>query len=244
MSSDGDKPVVWPDISGLIKARPNDTEMLYLMDGWGTVANAYKQSADELARLVIEAEPHDSPLVFPMLFAYRHYAELCVKDLLHVAGWLLDEPLNAGDLKHDFNYLLNRLGPVLPEDIHELRWQRSGDKEPDPSRPSLGQQWELFQDWCQRFAQADEMGMRYRYPFRRMTKQEEACLKSSLSGLNAADRKRALHKLVAYDFPMLMKELEVSTTLELVEAMKEFEQAYHDVGMLIAVMCDAEAVIA
>jgi hypothetical protein len=244
MSSDSDKPVVWPPVSELIKARTDDTEILYLLDSWGTVANAYKQSADELARLVIEAEPHDSPLVFPMLFAYRHYAELCVKDLIHVAGWLLDEPLNATDLRHDFDYLLSRLGPVLPKDIHELRWQRSGDIEPDPSRPSLGQQWELFQDWCERFAQADEMGMRYRYPVRRMTKQEKASLESRLTRLDIAVRKRELKKLVPYDFPMLKEELQVTSTLGLLKVMVDFDEAYRDVGMLIAAMRDAKAAIA
>jgi hypothetical protein len=59
---------------------------------WYRFAVGYKEAADSLARSVGENAWRRNMLGPPVMFLYRHYVELHLKNLLSEAGQLLDDP--------------------------------------------------------------------------------------------------------------------------------------------------------
>ncbi len=198
----------------LIKPRHDITEFIYFGEGWQTVANGYKQAGDLLADAVIAALPDDSPLVFPMLYCYRHFVELSAKDLIQKAGPFSGEPLEKKDLVHLLEQMMNRLNSAVPNEHNELAWLRDTESGPIKVSHSLGEYRQAFQTWCERFAKADPDSFRYRYPSRR-------------------DMQR-------YPFPNLEKELGVKDISALKHGMSEFDEAVKGMGSLIAALGDME----
>jgi len=60
-------------------------------DGWGRMADSYKEAADHLAKSAKDSFTY-AMYGPPVLFLYRHYIELRLKALLVAAGELLDDP--------------------------------------------------------------------------------------------------------------------------------------------------------
>ena len=61
-----------------------------LDDEWDKYADGYKQAGDSLVESLPKSEWQVNQIVFPVLFLYRHYIELRLKELLRKSGELLD----------------------------------------------------------------------------------------------------------------------------------------------------------
>ena len=62
--------------------------------GWGSYALGYKNAADLLARRFLEHWQGNDNLTYPMVFLYRHYLELRLKEVIIIGEKLLDKPLD------------------------------------------------------------------------------------------------------------------------------------------------------
>ncbi len=60
----------------------NNACLNWCHDGWGLYVSGYKNAADLLAQRVEEYNSGQDSLVYPILFLYRHYLELQIKDLI------------------------------------------------------------------------------------------------------------------------------------------------------------------
>ncbi|HOZ48215.1 MAG TPA: hypothetical protein PK468_16510 [Candidatus Hydrogenedentes bacterium] len=207
----------------LIDPRHDTTEVFYALDGWKTVADGYKQAGDLLADAVIAALPNDSPLIFPMLYCYRHFIELSVKDLIHEAGPFSGKPLERKDFIHWLERLMNRLNTAVPPEHDDLAWLENAEEGSRAVSPRFGEHRQVFQVWCERFADADPDSFRFRYPF----KKEFEMLKD-------------LRILKTHPFPNLLKDLSVDDVASLKCGMGEFEVAARGMGSFIAALSDME----
>ncbi|HKS36938.1 MAG TPA: hypothetical protein VJW76_07105, partial [Verrucomicrobiae bacterium] len=61
--------------------------------GWDSYAAGYKEAADSLARRFIKKWQGNDMLTYPMVFLYRHYLELRLKQVIILGQQLLDEPI-------------------------------------------------------------------------------------------------------------------------------------------------------
>ena len=86
---------------------------------WHTYADGYKEAAERLYESWRQLS--DDSLVFPLVFLYRHYTELRVKELLQSVHHLLDLPKDwkcshhIDDLWKTLKPLLQRAAPHEPE---------------------------------------------------------------------------------------------------------------------------------
>ncbi|MEQ8228414.1 MAG: hypothetical protein RIA64_10045 [Rhodospirillales bacterium] len=107
----------------------------------------YKLAADLLVDQT-EKEPWlRSKLVFPIIFCYRHYIELTLKDILQNYGVLgsLEPNTATHDLKslwHDFRALIDQINDSGPDDISSSVVER----------------------WVMEFAKIDPSSQVFRYP--------------------------------------------------------------------------------
>ncbi len=79
---------------------------------WHRYAEGYKEAAERLYASW-HANSNDC-LVFPLVFLYRHYTELRIKELLLLAGRFLDLSIEWKP-SHDIVVLWNLLSPVLQQ---------------------------------------------------------------------------------------------------------------------------------
>ena len=68
----------------------NNACLNWCHDGWGLYASGYKEAADLLVQTVEQRSASQDTLVYPVLFLYRQYLELQIKDLIRQARRLQD----------------------------------------------------------------------------------------------------------------------------------------------------------
>jgi hypothetical protein len=68
----------------------NNACLNFLSDGWSLYATGYKDAADILVSQVEQEKRHQDTLMYPIIFLYRQYLELAIKDLIRDARKLLD----------------------------------------------------------------------------------------------------------------------------------------------------------
>ena len=61
---------------------------------WTGYSMGYKHGADILADYVDKTAKYQDTLVYPILFLYRHYLELIIKEILTDCAYVLDEKAN------------------------------------------------------------------------------------------------------------------------------------------------------
>ena len=69
---------------------------------WDVYAEGYKKGGDILVQYVIDNDWYQDFLVYPIVFLYRQYLELRLKELIHVSSRLLDQNI---DIPRDHNLL-------------------------------------------------------------------------------------------------------------------------------------------
>ncbi len=93
---------------------------------WSIYALGYKEGADLLVNDIQEGKGTIDFLVYPIMFLYRHYLELTIKNLLRRASYLLDVRLDDKLENHNLNHYWNLLRPLLErvspidDSLHEL----------------------------------------------------------------------------------------------------------------------------
>ena len=119
----------------------------YLADDWVLYANGYKQAADTLVEYVRETHSNQDTLVFPIVFLYRQYLELRLKQLIRDGHQLLDQSPGFPK-RHELDKLWNECRRVL-----------SGL---EPAVPS--DDLEAVDDAISQFSAVDPTSQVFRYP--------------------------------------------------------------------------------
>ncbi len=123
------EPVPGPNGIMLVSDAPND---------FSTYAEGYKKLADLGVQQIANGHHHVDVLVYPIVFCYRQYMELRLKELIRTAGDLLDQSLIAPNL-HDLpglwthvRALLRRIWPGEDPDLDAIESVVEEFQEIDP----------------------------------------------------------------------------------------------------------------
>ncbi len=81
---------------------------------WGGYAEGFKRLADLGVRYIEQTGHEQDFLVYPIVFSYRHYVELSLKQIIRAARKLLDEPGGVPP-SHDLDALWNTAEPLLKQ---------------------------------------------------------------------------------------------------------------------------------
>ncbi|RYE40112.1 MAG: hypothetical protein EOP24_42080 [Hyphomicrobiales bacterium] len=115
--------------------------------GWTLYASGYKEAADLLVKHIEARGASQDTLVYPILFLYRQYLELLIKDTLRMARRLRDV---------DGEMPMHHRIDALWHELHRLLRQIS----PGDSEPELQEVGRLIGE----FSRADPLSMAFRYP--------------------------------------------------------------------------------
>jgi hypothetical protein len=182
MTSSGDTDYPWPQKGDDPFELADDwwhNACLNWMHGeaWTGYAEGYKRIAD-LSVAYVEATHSDQDfLVYPILFNYRQYIELTLKDLVGTARRLLDEP-GGVPRGHDLLALWNEAEPLL---------LRIDDRE----RETLGN----VRACLKRFAKFDPTSESFRYP---ITKKGKPSLPDKLRHINLRQVRDVVERLSGF----------------------------------------------
>lgn len=99
------------------KAAPDPDWYLnaWLQVGWDTYAQGYKRAGDILVQYVIDNNWDQDFLVYPIVFLYRQYLELRLKELILVSSRLLDQEVRIPK-EHNLLSLWKKARPNI-EDV-------------------------------------------------------------------------------------------------------------------------------
>jgi hypothetical protein len=98
----------------------NNACLNWCHDGWGLYASGYKDAADFLVQRAEEMNFGQDTLVYPVIFLYRQYLELEIKDLIRQARRLQDfhgdfpKHHHIGNLWVECHKLLSQISPGDP----------------------------------------------------------------------------------------------------------------------------------
>jgi hypothetical protein len=136
----------------------------YISDPWNLYATGYKEAADILSERVLNSRQLTDALVYPIIFLYRHYLELRLKELINSGQALLGQ---TPDLKHVHN--LGSLWSICRR-IFEQVWP--GSPVDDLNK---------IEECVKQLATIDPQSMSFRYP---VTKDGVATLPPSLKHID------------------------------------------------------------
>ncbi len=114
---------------------------------WGSYASGYKNAADVLVGRFLDDWCGMDIVTFPIVFLYRHYLELRLKELISEGQALLHQPIDFQD-QHSLVALWRPCRGIL----HEI-W---------PHEPAAT--WNSVERLLKEFDQIDPDGMCFRYP--------------------------------------------------------------------------------
>jgi hypothetical protein len=88
----------WPKAGDSLFSRCDDTWnnacLNFARNPWDLYARGYLEAADHLANRVLESERGLGTWVYPIVFLYRHYLELRLKELIIQGSVLIEAPAN------------------------------------------------------------------------------------------------------------------------------------------------------
>ena len=100
----------------------NNACLHFLTDGWSLYSMGYKDAADILVSQVEQEKHHQDTLIYPIIFLYRQYLELAIKDLIRDARKLLDinEPFpQTHSIDRLWDICIDLLNQVSPGDSED-----------------------------------------------------------------------------------------------------------------------------
>lgn len=137
----------------------NNACLNWCHDGWGLYASGYKNAADLLVKQVEEHNGGQDSLVYPVLFLYRQYLELQIKDLIRQARRLQDiaddlpkhhrignlwevcqkllSEISPGDSVVELNEIARLIGEFSSVDPTSMAFRYPQDKDGNPSLPCI-----------------------------------------------------------------------------------------------------------
>ncbi len=98
---------------------------LYSKSDWSVRAWGFKRAADILADHILEFCSGGDLVIYPVVYLYRHYLELNLKDIITRGNYLVDEPIklksghSLNDLWNDCRTILQQIG--IPTDTPEVK---------------------------------------------------------------------------------------------------------------------------
>jgi hypothetical protein len=113
---------------------------------WDWYADGYKAGADRLVEHVDATNSDQDILLYPVVFLYRHYLEVRLKELLLLTSYYLDEPILEIPPEHDLMKLWKLVRPRL-----ERVWPRA------EYHDEVG-------DILRQFCRVDGRSIAFRYP--------------------------------------------------------------------------------
>jgi hypothetical protein len=125
----------------------NNACLNYFLSDWTVYAIGYKDAADILVNHVDDHGRRQDILVYPIVFLYRQYLELALKDLIRQARRLLDDPE-----PYPNNHRIDQLWALCDSLLEQVS---PGDSV--EYRKEIGR---LIRE----FAQVDPLSMAFRYP--------------------------------------------------------------------------------
>lgn len=140
--------------------------------GWEAYASGYKEAADSLARRFLKNWQGNDILTYPMVFLYRHYLELRLKQVIVLGQKLLDQPINIQD-KILEDHRLGKLWKLCLEILEALGKNGFWPEDPVEKLDCVGKLIEEFHA-------KDPAAINFRYP---VTKKSEGS-KPTLPSLN------------------------------------------------------------
>ena len=123
----------------------------YGQDDWWVYANGYKRAAEVLIEHVKQTRSDLDSLIYPIVFSYRQYIELGLKQLARNASDLLEEEFSL-KRSHDLDLLWNDARSLLERVEAEFM------PESDPT------DWAPHEAIIAEFAKVDPLSMSFRYP--------------------------------------------------------------------------------
>lgn len=81
---------------------------------WDVYAEGYKKGGDTLVQYVIDNNWDQDFLVYPIVFLYRQYLELRLKELIHVSSRLLDQNIDI-PRAHNLLSLWRKVSPNIEQ---------------------------------------------------------------------------------------------------------------------------------
>lgn len=152
-----------------------------LGDRWAVYATGYKDAADILVEHIMTKQYHQDFLVYPIMFMYRQYLELMVKNLIRRAWILLDEKesddLGGHDIKRYWELCQKLLNRVAPGDSVE----------------ALNHIGRLIREFCE----YDPSSFAFRYPVSKPDKEtrERTQMLTGLERINLRNIKEVIDKI-------------------------------------------------
>lgn len=96
----------WPNNACLNYMKGSGSDWLY--------ATGYRLGAEYLTNYVVNVHRHQDALVYPIVFMWRHYVELQLKEIMRSASMLVEDSTEL-KLDHKLYPLWNRLKPLVAE---------------------------------------------------------------------------------------------------------------------------------
>lgn len=125
----------------------NNACLNFLPHGWTIYAIGYKDAADILVEHIAKTKRQQDTLIYPIIFLYRQYLELALKDLILEGRKLLDDPDPLPK-----THRIDELWRLCDRLLEQISPGDSAD-----SRKEIGR---LIEE----FAQVDPLSMSFRYP--------------------------------------------------------------------------------
>jgi len=120
----------------------------FTFDKWDTYAEGYRVAGDVLVQHVEKEKRHQDTLVYPIMFLYRQYIELRLKELIKVSGRLLDKDPKIPQ-HHDLMLLWQKVRPNL-----EAVWSSTETKD----------YHDAAEERLKEFCDIDRISFAFRYP--------------------------------------------------------------------------------
>jgi hypothetical protein len=174
---DQERELPWPRVGDQVFISGEDWWMNACVNwggGWTLYAIGYRNAGDALVERVEQDRGEADALVYPIVFCYRQYLELMLKDTLMEAHLYhgIDEPFDA---KHP---LLHHWKPLRP--LLEKRWP--GDPEP----------LDAVEEILRQFDEVDEGSFAFRYS---VTRQGAPSLPDEMQHINLRNLNEVVQRL-------------------------------------------------
>ncbi|HUK83425.1 MAG TPA: hypothetical protein VLZ12_12425 [Verrucomicrobiae bacterium] len=172
--------LTWPDGKTKVFVPGEKLDAAWLPDSvkdWHLYAEAYREAAETVFQEWCTSKVHRDHLVFPLVFLYRHYVELRLKETLQAASRLLELPQDW-KCDHRLDNLWKRLRPLI-----DRIW---------PDAPKAD--GDHVEAMIREFSERDAVAMEFRYP---VTKEGKRTL-TDLERLDVHNFHSAMKQLAAF----------------------------------------------
>jgi hypothetical protein len=197
MSAESPRPTQFDAFIALLSRDPNANQMHYSVQGLNSMGTAFKNAANLMADAVMDTSPADCELIFPMLFCYRHFLELRVKEMVQCSEGRVGNPLEGNDIGHGIGKKLKQISKDFDEKQALEVYGIWGDGETETASACALGDWNWVEDWVNRFATMDPSGTRFRYP--NATNGSEHPFPNLLQDLDVADAGELKQKMNGVD---------------------------------------------